>query len=130
VPVSILLDAHLSPETAYRLTALGFDVVPARDRRLLRWKDWALMDWCAQHERVICTRNRKDFEREHERRRDRGIAHPGVLIVADEWSQEAIYWALRQYLESSPEPALLRNQVYHLAPATEEFVRERSEAAP
>jgi hypothetical protein len=129
VALSILLDAHLSPDTAHRLTALGFDVVPARDRRLLRWKDWALMDWCVEHQFIMCTRNRKDFEREHRRCRDRGIDHPGVLIVGDEWSDEAIYWALRQCLESSPDPALLRNQVYHLPPATEEFIQQRSAAS-
>ena len=38
--VAILLDEHISLEVAYRLTDLDFDVVPLRDRGLLRQKDW------------------------------------------------------------------------------------------
>ena len=33
--------------------------------------------------------------------------------------------ALRQYLESEPDAALLMNQVYELPPATPEFIQER-----
>jgi hypothetical protein len=42
VPISVLLDEHISPQTAYRLVDLGLDVVPLRDRGLLRRKDWEL----------------------------------------------------------------------------------------
>jgi predicted nuclease of predicted toxin-antitoxin system len=124
--VSILLDEHIRLETAYRLAALGFDVVPLRDRGLLEVTDWALMAWCRAHARAICTRNRADFEQEHQRHRDRGDDHPGILIVERDWSQDVIYWALRQFLEADPEPDQIANQVIELAPATPEFIAERS----
>jgi hypothetical protein len=44
------------------------------------------------------------------------------------WTQEEIYWALRQYLEADPDPELLANQVVHLPPATEEFIQERAQS--
>jgi predicted nuclease of predicted toxin-antitoxin system len=48
VTVRILLDEHLKPSIAHDLTALGFDVVCARDRGLAnrRVPDWQLMDYC------------------------------------------------------------------------------------
>jgi predicted nuclease of predicted toxin-antitoxin system len=88
VALAILLDEHISLEIAYRLTELGFDVVPLRDRGLLKRKDWQLMRWCREHDHVICTRNSADFEIEHQRCRDRGEDHPGVLVVGRDWSQE------------------------------------------
>jgi hypothetical protein len=127
VLVRILLDEHISPETAYRLTELGFDVIPLRDRGLLHWEDWELMTWCAGDQRAICTRNRTHFEREHRSRRGRGEEHHGILLVERDWDQEAVYWALRQFLEAGPEQMLLMNQVVELAPATDEFIRERTE---
>lgn len=116
--LAVLLDEHLSVEIAYRLTSLGFDVVPLRDRGLLHRKDWQLMQWCREHGYAICTRNGADFEAEHRRCRDRGENHLGVLIVGQDWSQEEIYWALRQFLEEDPEPLLLQNQVLKLPKAT------------
>jgi hypothetical protein len=124
--LAVLLDEHISVDTAYRLAALGFDVTPLRDRGLLRRKDWQLMQWCCEHGRAICTRNGADFAKEDERRRARGEDHPGVLVVGRHWTQDEIYWALRQYLEAKPDPALLRNQVFRLLAATAEFVQERS----
>jgi hypothetical protein len=123
--LSVLLDEHLSVETAYQLTAQGFQVTPARDRNLLGRKDWDLWPWCIQHGFTICTRNGREFEREH-LQWARGEDHFGVLIVGILWSQEEVYWALRQYLEADPDPVLLVNQVVRLPPATEEFIRERS----
>lgn len=125
--LAILLDEHISLEIADRLTELGFDVVPLRDRGLLRRKDWQLMQWCREHDHMICTRNSADFEKEHQRCRDRGEEHPGVLVVGRDWSQEEIYWALRQLLETNPDPLLLRNQVLKLAEATPDFIQERAQ---
>jgi hypothetical protein len=76
--------------------------------------------WCAEHGRVICTRNQTHFRREHQRRRDRGEAHPGILLVSRDWSQEEICLALRRYLEADPDPALLVDQVVELPPADSE----------
>jgi len=127
VSLAILLDEHISLEVAYRLVDLGFDVVPLRDRGLLKRKDWQLMQWCREHGRAICTRNSADFEKEHQRCQDRGEAHPGVLVVGRDWSQEEIYWALRQFLESDLNLARLQNQVVKLREATSDFIRERSQ---
>src|SRR5438105_3180206 len=122
MPLSILLDEHLATETAYQLTALGFNVVPARDRGLLGRQDWDLLPWCIGHGFTICTRNGPHFDREHRRCQERGQEHFGILVVGRLWTQEEIFWALRQYLESDPDPALLANQVVPLLPATEEFI--------
>ena len=43
MPLAILTDEHIAIEIAHRLVDLGFDVVCARDRGLLRRKDWELM---------------------------------------------------------------------------------------
>ena len=56
------------------------------------------MRWCIEHKRAIFTKNGPDFEREHERCRQRGVDHYGVLIVED-WPPDEIYWALRQHPE-------------------------------
>jgi predicted nuclease of predicted toxin-antitoxin system len=127
VPLRILLDEHIKPDIAHRLTEEGVDVVCARDRGLANRKipDWELMRWCIDHGRSVCTKNAKDLEREHERCRARGEDHPGVLTVGD-WSPDAIYWALRQYLESQPDPALAKNQVVPVLEASEEFIHDRS----
>jgi hypothetical protein len=130
VAVAVLLDEHIRLATAYRLVALGLDVVPLRDRGLLEFEDWALLAWCVENERVICTRNRLDFQVEHRRRRGRGESHPGILIVERHWNQDQIYWALRQFLEADPDPTLLINQVVDLPPATAEFIEVRTEEAP
>jgi predicted nuclease of predicted toxin-antitoxin system len=127
VALAILLDEHISLEIAYRLTELGFDVVPLRDRGLLKRKDWQLMQWCREHDQVICTRNSADFETEHQRCRDRGEDHPGVLVVGRDWSQEEIFWALWQFLETNPDLLLLQNQVLKLPEATPDFIQERSQ---
>lgn len=124
--LSILLDEHLSCETAYQLQALGFLVIPARDRGLLGRKDWELMPWCIEHGSTICTWNGPHFELEHRECRARGQDHFGVLVVGRLWTQEEIFWSLRQYLEANPDPALLVNRVVHLLPATEEFIAEWS----
>ena len=57
VAPKLLLDEHLSPTIAHRLTALGFDVTSVRDRGLLGLDDWDLMEWCGKEGRAICTRN-------------------------------------------------------------------------
>lgn len=126
MPLAILLDEHIALDIAYRLAELGFDVVPLRDRGLLKRKDWQLMQWCREHGGVICTRNSADFEKEHQRCQDRGDTHQGVLVVGRNWTQEEIYWALRQLLELDPDPARLQNQVVRLREATPEFIQERS----
>jgi predicted nuclease of predicted toxin-antitoxin system len=116
VPPRILTDAHISPSVSHNLTALGFDVVCARDRGLQDWEDWDLMAWCIKEQRAICTKNRRHFEREHQRCQDRGERHYGVLIVG-EWTTEEIYRTLRYYLEVDPSHAPI-NQVEYLQKAS------------
>lgn len=129
VPLSILIDEQIAPEIAHRLVELGFDVICTRDRGLLGLKDWELMPWCIAHRRTICTINRRHFEREHERCRQRGEDHYGVLVIEDE-SPAEIYWALRHYLEAAPDPELLMNQVVRLPKASPEYIAAHSPADP
>jgi predicted nuclease of predicted toxin-antitoxin system len=125
VPIQVLTDEHISPQVAHQLAAAGFDVICARDRGLLGWEDWDLMRWSIEHGRTICTKNGADFEREHHRCQQRGENHYGILVMED-WNRTEVYWALRQYLEADPDPALLTNQVVRLSKATPDFIHERS----
>jgi predicted nuclease of predicted toxin-antitoxin system len=128
VPIRVFTDAHVSPQVAQKLVQLGFDVVCARDRRLLTAEDWEVMRWCIDHSYAICTKNRRHFEREHRAAQDRGEQHQGILLIED-WPTDEIYWALRQCLESVPDPALLMNQLVELPKATPEFIQERPQPA-
>lgn len=110
----ILLDEHVAPETAYRLNELGFDVVPVRDRGLLGMDDWDLLLWCVANDFAICTANGRHFRREHQRCQARGASHPGILLIEMEWTPEETLEALRIYLESSPDAALLVNRIVEL----------------
>jgi predicted nuclease of predicted toxin-antitoxin system len=124
VPLRILTDAHISPTVAHRLTALGFDLVCARDRGLQNWDDWDLMAWCIREQHAICTKNRRHFEREHRRCLERGEQHFGVLIIGD-WTTDEICWALRQYLEAEPDRSL-SNQVVYMTKASSGFIQKYS----
>jgi hypothetical protein len=126
VPLRVLTDEHVTPEVSHRLQAVGYEVACVRDRGLLHCEDWELMRWCIDHEYAICTHNRRHFEREHRHCQARGEVHCGILILEVEWPRDDIYWALRQYLEGDPDPALLKNQVEYLLRASPDFVRERS----
>jgi hypothetical protein len=125
VPLAILTDEHIAPDISYRLVELGYDVICARDRGLLGRQDWELMPWCIAHRRTICTMNRRHFEREHERCRQRGEDHRGVLIVED-WPPDEKFWALRQYLEADPDPTPLMNHIVRLTKASPEFISSRT----
>jgi hypothetical protein len=127
VAIRILTDEHVAVEVSHRLQHLGYDVVCVRDRGLLHREDWELMRWCIDRGYAICTRNRRHFEREHQEARSRGEDHYGILLIGREWTPEDIYWALREYLESDPDPALLMNQGVTLAKATPDFIRDRSD---
>lgn len=113
MPIRLLLDAHISPQVAYRLSALGYDVVPVRDRGLLHAEDWELMAWCIQHQSTMCTQNGKDFEEQHRRCQVRGEDHYGVLVVSGRWTQEQTAEALRLYLEAYADPPI--NRVVNLS---------------
>lgn len=102
----LLLDEHLSPTIAHRLTALGFDVTSVRDRGMLSRKDWELMPWCISEGRAICTRDDEDFEREHEKCLARGEIHFGILTVG-EWTTEETFHVLLVFLETAEDDALL-----------------------
>ena len=123
MPLRILTDEHISPTVTRALAVLGYDVVPVHDRGLLGKKDWELMRWCIKERHAICTNNADDLEREHHLCRERGEDHYGILVIGD-WTKDEIYWALRQYLDSNPEPDLLMNQVVSLPPASPDFIRE------
>jgi predicted nuclease of predicted toxin-antitoxin system len=106
VSPKLLLDEHLSPTVAHRLTELGFDVTSVRDRGLLGFDDWDLMGWCCREGRAICTNNDDDFEREHEKYLSRGEIHYGVVVVG-EWTTEQIFVALHALLERTEDAELL-----------------------
>jgi predicted nuclease of predicted toxin-antitoxin system len=109
VAPKLLLDEHLSPSVAHRLTALLFDVVSVRDRGLAGLKDWQLMEWCVSEGRAICTENDEDFEREHQRILAAGKDHYGIITV-DEWPTEKLFRALKAFLERTEDIDLL-NQI-------------------
>jgi predicted nuclease of predicted toxin-antitoxin system len=111
----LLLDEHLSPTVAHRLTALGFDVTSVRDRGLLGLDDWVLMDWCDREGRAIRTRDDEDFEREHNRRLARGAIHFGIVAVGD-WTVEETFVALKAFLETTEDADLLNKFVTLAAP--------------
>jgi predicted nuclease of predicted toxin-antitoxin system len=113
VPPKLLLDEHLSSTIAHRLTDLGFDVTSVRDRGLLGFDDWDLMDWCVNEGRAICTRNAQHFEKEHEKYLGRGEVHFGIVIVG-EWTTEQIFLALKTFLDRTEDTDLL-NQIIALA---------------
>jgi predicted nuclease of predicted toxin-antitoxin system len=106
----LLLDEHLSPTIAHRLTALGFDVTSVRDRGLLGLDDWDLMEWCGKEGRAMCTRDDEDFEREHKKYLARGEIHFGIVTVS-EWTIEQTFVALQAFLESTEDIDLLNRLV-------------------
>lgn len=126
MPLRVLTDEHVAPEVSHRLQSIGYEVACVRDRGLLRCEDWELIRWCIDHQFAICTRNRRHFEREHQRCQARGEGHYGILILEVEWTRDDVFWALRQYLEGDPDPALLMNRVEYLPRASPDFVRDRS----
>jgi predicted nuclease of predicted toxin-antitoxin system len=115
VAPKLLLDEHLSPTIAHRLTVLGFDVTCTRDRGLLSDQDWDLMAWCAIEGRAIVTRNRVHFLREHEKCLARGEIHFGILTVG-EWTTEETFRALLAFLETAEDDALLGQMIALPAP--------------
>jgi predicted nuclease of predicted toxin-antitoxin system len=110
VAPKLLLDEHLSPTIAHRLTALGFDVTSVRDRGLLGQDDWDLMEWCSNEGRAMCTRNDEDFEREHKKYLARGEIHFGIVTVG-EWPVEQTFAALEAFLERTEDTDLLNQLV-------------------
>jgi predicted nuclease of predicted toxin-antitoxin system len=110
VAPKLLLDEHLSPVIAHRLTALGFDVTSVRDRGLLGVDDWDLVGWCNNEGRAICTRDDEDFEREHKKYLARGEIHFGIITVG-EWTTEQTFAALAALLENTEDADLLNQFV-------------------
>jgi predicted nuclease of predicted toxin-antitoxin system len=106
VAPKLLLDEHLSPTIARRLTALGFDVTSVRDRGLLGVDDWDLMEWCSNEGRAICTCDDDDFETEHWKYLARGAIHFGIITVG-EWTIEQMFVALKAFLEGTEDTDLL-----------------------
>jgi predicted nuclease of predicted toxin-antitoxin system len=106
VAPKLLLDEHLSPTVAHRLTALSFDVTSVRDRGLAGLKDWQLIDWCVREGRAICTKDHDDFKREHERCLARGDIHFGIVTVG-EWDSERHFRVLKVLLETTEDADLL-----------------------
>jgi predicted nuclease of predicted toxin-antitoxin system len=106
VAPKLLLDEHISPVIARRLTDLAFDVTCVRDRGLLGLEDWDLLDWCGNEGRAICTRNAADFRKEHEKWCARGEVHFGIVTVG-EWATEQTFVALRAFLESTEDTDVL-----------------------
>jgi hypothetical protein len=126
VPLRILTDEHISPEfVAHRLAALGYDVVPARDRGLAArgTDDWEILRSAISEERAVCTYNQRHFERLHRDWTARGDVHAGIL-VAPSWTDEELFWALREYLELSA-PDDLISEIVYLPAASPEFIATR-----
>jgi hypothetical protein len=119
----------LSPEVAHRLTADGYDVICLRDRgAMLRAHDAPILDYAVREGRAVCTKNARHFQREHEQYQERGEIHFGILALGD-WRREAVYWALRQLLETHEDVDLL-NEFRWIEEASPEFVNARMPAEP
>jgi predicted nuclease of predicted toxin-antitoxin system len=97
VAPKLLLDEHLSPSVAHRLTELFFDVTCVRDRGLAGLKDWQLMEWCVNEGRALCTENARDFEKQHEQYLAAGTDHHGIITVP-EWPTEQLFRTLQAFL--------------------------------
>lgn len=106
----LLLDEHLSPTVAHRLTTLYFDVTCVRDRGLLGLQDWELMERCVGEGRAICTENESDFRKEHQRYRAEGRDHFGIISVP-EWPTERLYRVLHAFLERTEDVDLLNELI-------------------
>jgi predicted nuclease of predicted toxin-antitoxin system len=106
----LLLDEHLSPSVAHRLTELLFDVVSVRDRGLAGLKDWQLMEWCVSEGRTLCTENARDFEKQHELCLAADTDHFGIVTVP-EWPTEQLFRELKAFLERTDDIDMLNRLV-------------------
>lgn len=76
-PPKLLLDENLSPQTAVRLRAEGFDVVHVRDRGLLEATDAVVLACAYKEDRILVTSNVDDFVR-----LARAVeVHPGLVLI-------------------------------------------------
>lgn len=78
--MKLLLDEHVQVTVAEALRHSGLDVVTVAEIGQRGLSDEALLEWAAQHGRVIFTYNMKDFVLLHKRWQDRGWEHHGIIV--------------------------------------------------
>ena len=78
----LLLDEDLSPKIAAHLRALGVDAVSVHDIGRRGLSDRDQLEFAAEEDRCIVTRNRNDFIVLTQQKFARGEPHKGVLVLS------------------------------------------------
>ena len=105
----ILLDENVHAGVTAALVARGVDVVHALDTVLVSAPDVVVLEWASRQDRVIVTRDYRDFSDLARARQRLGRSFPGVLLIS---------------------PALRHDDVGGIAAGIERFVRGVSALAP
>jgi predicted nuclease of predicted toxin-antitoxin system len=77
-----LFDQHVNGPAMHVLRAQGADVVSVADVGLARADDVAILRWAQREERIVVTRNYRDFAPLAEALAARRQSFPGVLLLA------------------------------------------------
>jgi predicted nuclease of predicted toxin-antitoxin system len=81
-PLRFLLDSHVSVLTHRALRASGVDVVHALETEPTRGRDEGVLGWAREQDRIVVTRNCRDFVPLLQTLVARGERFPGVLFLA------------------------------------------------
>lgn len=106
-PLRILLDEQVSVAAARALRARGIDTLHVLEAELGGTPDPELIRWCQDADRVLVTRNYKDFAPLVEVLNRRAEAFPGVLLLlpAVPWSDlDAHVRAVERWIERRGAP--------------------------
>lgn len=95
--IHLYFDEDVSLDVVNNLSQRGFDVVCARDAKMLRKSDESQLHYAVSVHRTILTHNRDDFEEEHKKFLAQGLKHYGI-IIAKQRSAEAIVARLLKLL--------------------------------
>lgn len=104
--VEYYLDEDIAVQVAPALRALGLDVLTTRDARRLQTLDEDQLEFAAAAQRVIVTRNIRDFVRLSQQFDVQGRPHAGVLFVTAAFAQRdygGLARAIARYDREHPE---------------------------
>lgn len=94
-----LFDQHVNAPALRRLREAGIDVVHAAEVGLSEADDPDLLAWAAKENRIVVTRNYRDFAPLVEAYAQQGIPFPGVLFYASSVRQSDVGHHVRALLE-------------------------------
>jgi predicted nuclease of predicted toxin-antitoxin system len=80
--VRFLFDQHINARALRQLRLEGFDVVHVAEVGLSKAEDAEIFAWAMGEERIIVTRNYRDFAPLVELHAREGVSFPGVLFYA------------------------------------------------